>query len=38
MNTKYEKKKNKKKNKNEINNIINTQEQIESTLYQRNLK
>lgn len=37
MNTKYEKK-NKKKNKNEINNIINTQEQIESTLYQRNLK
>lgn len=38
MNTKYEKKKTKKKNKNEINNIINTQEQIESTLYQRNLK
>lgn len=37
MNTKYEKKK-QKKNKNEINNIINTQEQIESTLYQRNLK
>lgn len=36
MNTKYEKKN--KKNKNEINNIINTQEQIESTLYQRNLK